>query len=165
MEQNTKAYEQVRTLTDLLNQYRHEYYNLSAPSVSDQEYDRLFDALAALEKETGIVMSNSPTQTVGYPSVSELPKTTHAIPLLSMDKVKSEEEMLSFVGDKLVLIMLKLDGLMGRSSAPTPLPWTRNRFSRPSWPPSTPSCWTGTPWPGSSLPSWSGSLLRCWGRA
>ena len=76
MEQNTKAYEQVRTLTDLLNQYRHEYYNLSAPSVSDQEYDRLFDALAALEKETGIVMSNSPTQTVGYPSVSELPKTT-----------------------------------------------------------------------------------------
>lgn len=56
MEQKTTAYEQVRTLTDLLNQYRHEYYNLSAPSVSDQEYDRLFDALAALEKETGIVM-------------------------------------------------------------------------------------------------------------
>ena len=111
MEQNTKAYEQVRTLTDLLNQYRHEYYNLSAPSVSDKEYDRLFDALAALEKETGIVMSNSPTQTVGYPSVSELPKTTHTIPLLSMDKVKNEEEMLSFIGDKLVLIMLKLDGL------------------------------------------------------
>lgn len=76
MEQKTKAYEQVRTLTDLLNQYRHEYYNLSAPSVSDQEYDRLFDELAALEKQTGIVMSNSPTQTVGYPSVSELPKAT-----------------------------------------------------------------------------------------
>ena len=100
MEQNTKAYEQVRTLTDLLNQYRHEYYNLSAPSVSDKEYDRLFDALAALEKETGIVMSNSPTQTVGYPSVSELPKTTHTIPLLSMDKVKNEElsEQLQQVG-------------------------------------------------------------------
>ena len=111
MEQNTKAYEQVRTLTDLLNQYRHEYYNLSAPSVSDQEYDRLFDELAALEKQTGIVMSNSPTQTVGYPSVSELPKATHTIPLLSLDKVKSEEEMLSFVGGNLVLIMLKLDGL------------------------------------------------------
>ena len=111
MEQNTTAYERVRSLTDLLNQYRHEYYNLSAPSVSDQQYDRLFDELAALEKETGIVMSNSPTQTVGYPSVSELPKTTHAIPLLSMDKVKNEEEMLSFIGDKLVLIMLKLDGL------------------------------------------------------
>ena len=70
------------------------------------------EAMCALvEKETGIVMSNSPTQTVGYPSVSELPKTTHAIPLLSMDKVKNEEEMLSFIGDKLVLIMLKLDGL------------------------------------------------------
>lgn len=111
MEQNTQAYKQVRSLTDQLNKYRHEYYNLSAPSVSDQEYDRLFDQLAALEKQTGIVMSNSPTQTVGYPSISELEKTTHTIPLLSLDKVKSEEEMLSFVGDKLVLIMLKLDGL------------------------------------------------------
>jgi len=111
MEQNTKAYEKVRSLTDQLNQYRHEYYNLSSPSVSDQEYDRLFDELAALEKATGIVMGNSPTQTVGYPSISELEKTTHTIPLLSLDKVKSEEEMLSFVGDKLVLIMLKLDGL------------------------------------------------------
>ena len=99
MEQNTTGYERVRSLTDLLNQYRHEYYNLSAPSVSDQQYDRLFDELTALEKKTGIVMSNSPTQTVGYPSVSELPKTTHTIPLLSLDKVKSEEEMLSFVGE------------------------------------------------------------------
>lgn len=111
MEQNTMAYEKVRALTDLLNQYRHEYYNLSAPSVSDQVYDRLFDELAALEKETGIVMSNSPTQTVGYPSVSGLEKATHAIPLLSLDKVKTEEEMLSFIGEQLVLIMLKLDGL------------------------------------------------------
>lgn len=111
MEQNTMAYEKVRALTDLLNQYRHEYYNLSAPSVSDQVYDRLFDELAALEKETGIVMSNSPTQSVGYPSVSGLEKATHAIPLLSLDKVKTEEEMLSFIGEQLVLIMLKLDGL------------------------------------------------------
>lgn len=111
MEQNTKAYEKVRALTDLLNQYRHEYYNLSAPSISDQEYDRLFDELAVLEKETGIVMSDSPTQTVGYRSVSELEKTTHTIPLLSLDKVKNEVEMLSFIGEQLVLIMLKLDGL------------------------------------------------------
>ena len=111
MEQNNQIYESVRSLTSQLNLYRHEYYNLSAPSISDQEYDRLFDKLAELEKQSGIVMSNSPTQTVGYPSVSELEKTVHTIPLLSLDKVKSEEEMLAFVGDKLVLIMLKLDGL------------------------------------------------------
>ena len=86
MEQNIQSFEMVRLLTDRLNQYRHEYYNLSAPSVSDQEYDRLFDQLAALEKQTGIVMGNSPTQTVGYPSVSELEKTVHTIPLLSLDK-------------------------------------------------------------------------------
>lgn len=111
MEQNIQSFEMVRLLTDRLNQYRHEYYNLSAPSVSDQEYDRLFDQLAALEKQTGIVMGNSPTQTVGYPSVSELEKTVHTIPLLSLDKVKSEEAMMDFIGDKLVLMMLKLDGL------------------------------------------------------
>ena len=111
MEQNNQIYETVRSLTSQLNLYRHEYYNLSAPSISDKEYDRLFDQLAELEKQSGIVMSNSPTQTVGYPSVSELKKTVHTIPLLSLDKVKSEEEMLAFVGDKLVLIMLKLDGL------------------------------------------------------
>ena len=56
-------------------------------------------------------MGNSPTQTVGYPSVSELEKTVHTIPLLSLDKVKSEEAMMDFIGDKLVLMMLKLDGL------------------------------------------------------
>lgn len=111
MEQNIQSFEMVRLLTDRLNQYRHEYYNLSAPSVSDQEYDRLFDQLAALEKQTGIVMGNSPTQTVGYPSVSELEKTVHTIPLLSLDKVKSEEAMMDFIVDKLVLMMLKLDGL------------------------------------------------------
>ena len=108
MEQNNQIYETVRSLTSQLNLYRHEYYNLSAPSISDKEYDRLFDQLAELEKQSGIVMSNSPTQTVGYPSVSELEKTVHTIPLLSLDKVKREEEMLAFVGDKLVLIMLKL---------------------------------------------------------
>lgn len=111
MEQILRNYERVRLLTDQLNRYRHEYYNLSSPSVSDQEYDRLFDELMVLEKETGITMGNSPTQTVGFPSVSELEKTIHTIPLLSLDKVKSEEAMMDFIGGKLVLMMLKLDGL------------------------------------------------------
>lgn len=105
------AYEQVLSLTNLLNRCRHQYYNLNAPAVSDQEYDRLFDELAQLEQTTGIQMANSPTQTVGYPAVSKLEKTTHAIPLLSLDKEKQTEGLLAFMAGQLVLLMLKLDGL------------------------------------------------------
>lgn len=60
-----------RELTVRLNTYRDEYYNQNAPSVSDAVYDRLFDELTELEKETGVVMSNSPTQTVGLPRCVE----------------------------------------------------------------------------------------------
>ena len=61
------AYEQVVTLTERLNRCRHEYYNLNAPTISDQEYDKLFDELTRLEQVTGIQMANSPTQTVAIP--------------------------------------------------------------------------------------------------
>lgn len=85
-----------RELTARLNTYRDEYYNQNAPSVSDAVYDRLFDELTELEKETGVVMSNSPTQTVGYPVVSRLPQAKHDIPLLSLDKTKLISELLAF---------------------------------------------------------------------
>ena len=101
----------LRELNDQLNQYRHEYYNLNAPTVSDAVYDQKFDELAKLEQETGIQMANSPTQTVGWPAVSKLEKTIHITPLLSLDKTKSSEELLSFMGDQLIMLMLKLDGL------------------------------------------------------
>ena len=100
------AYEQVVTLTERLNRCRHEYYNLNAPTISDQEYDKLFDELTRLEQVTGIQMANSPTQTVGYSPVSELPKTTHRIPLLSLDKEKRSAALLDFIGNQLVLLML-----------------------------------------------------------
>lgn len=105
------AYQRVQHLAAVLNQYRHEYYNLNAPTVSDEVYDRLFDELTTLEQQTGLKMSNSPTQTVGYPSVSKLEKTQHAIPLLSLDKTKSNQDLLNFMGEQLVMLMLKLDGL------------------------------------------------------
>lgn len=104
-------YGRVQELTALLNQYRHEYYNLSAPSVTDEVYDRLFDELVALERDTGICMDNSPTKTVGAAPVSELKKARHKIPLLSLDKTKSSEELLAFMGDEKIMLMLKLDGL------------------------------------------------------
>lgn len=59
---------------------------LSAPAISDAEYDQLFDELKELEEQTSFILSNSPTQTVGYHPVSELPKVMHPVPLLSLDR-------------------------------------------------------------------------------
>ena len=110
MEQSKQ--QRIRELTDRLNRCRYEYYNLNAPSLTDAEYDALFDELSMLEKETGFSMTNSPTQTVGcYPAVSALVKTVHPIPLLSLDKTKSSAELLRFAGEQMVMLMLKLDGL------------------------------------------------------
>ena len=77
----------------------------------DAVYDHLYDELIRLEAETGIILSNSPTQTVGYQVVSSLPTVKHDIPLLSLDKTKSLHEVISFLKGKPALLMLKLDGL------------------------------------------------------
>ncbi len=103
--------ERIHKLVDKLNQYRDEYYNKNAPSVSDAVYDHLYDELERLEKESGIILSNSPTQTVGYKAVSTLKKVRHRIPLLSLDKTKLISDLVSFVKDHAALLMLKLDGL------------------------------------------------------
>ncbi len=104
-------HENLRELTDQLNRYRDEYYNKNAPTVSDEAYDRLFDRLAETERDLGIRMTNSPTQTVGYPAVSKLEKTVHKIPLLSLEKTKNVEDLCAFMGDRRIMLMLKLDGL------------------------------------------------------
>ena len=101
----------IMELVATLNRYRHEYYNLAKPSVSDAVYDRHFDELAALEQETGIIFSNSPTQTVGYTPVSALRKVRHTIPLLSMDKTKQANDLVTMLAVAPALLMLKLDGL------------------------------------------------------
>ena len=103
--------ERIHELVEKLNRYRHEYYNEDAPSVSDAVYDHLYDELARAEKETGIILSNSPTQTVGYKTVSSLEKVRHRIPLLSLDKTKLVSDLVSFVKEHAALLMLKLDGL------------------------------------------------------
>lgn len=106
-----EEYARIQDLTARLNRYRDEYYNQNAPSVSDEVYDRLFDELAALEKQTGVQMANSSTRTVGYPAVSGLEKTVHTIPLLSLDKTKDSAALLDFIGEQQIMLMLKLDGL------------------------------------------------------
>lgn len=103
--------DRVRQLVALLNQYRNEYYNENNPSVTDAVYDCLYDELLELERETGVLFSSSPTQTVGCKAVSTLPKVKHPVPLLSLDKTKQTRELAAFLKGSPALLMLKLDGL------------------------------------------------------
>lgn len=103
--------QRIRELVESLNYYRDQYYNHSNSVISDFEYDKLFDELDALEKETGFVMTVSPTQAVGYEVKSELTKVKHNHPMLSLDKTKDIEQIKAFVGDKDWIAMLKMDGL------------------------------------------------------
>ena len=98
-------------LVELLNQYKDEYYNLNKPSVSDAEFDRLYDELVKLEKESGVILSDSPTQTVGYNVVSKLEKVHHKIPLLSLDKTKESGVVKAFLKNEKYMLMAKADGL------------------------------------------------------
>jgi DNA ligase (NAD+) len=101
----------VLDLTAKLNQWRREYYSLNSPTVTDAIYDRHFDELRRLENEAGFSMSNSPTRTVGYEAVDGLEKTTHDIPLLSLEKTKQMSELVNFISSHRALLMHKLDGL------------------------------------------------------
>lgn len=101
----------MQNLIKQLNQYRDEYYNDNCPSVSDAEYDALFDKLTELESETGLKYSNSPTQNVGYAPVEGLKKVKHSHPMLSLDKTKSIDELKEFIEQKATCLMWKLDGL------------------------------------------------------
>ncbi|MDY5575901.1 MAG: NAD-dependent DNA ligase LigA [Lachnospiraceae bacterium] len=101
----------IRELIDLLNEAGKAYYQESREIMSNLEYDKLYDELVQLEKETGMVYSDSPTVNVGYEVLSELPKETHEAPMLSLDKTKSVEGLGSFLGDKKGLLSWKLDGL------------------------------------------------------
>lgn len=103
--------DKMRELVRVLNTHRDAYYNKQSPTISDYEYDQLFDELKKLEEKTGIILSNSPTQTVGYEVKSELKKVTHNHPMLSLDKTKSIDELKKFLDDKNGILMLKLDGL------------------------------------------------------
>ena len=101
----------LKELTEQLNHYRDSYYNHSESLISDKQYDDLFDELQTLEEETGIVMSNSPTNTVGYEVKSKLEKVKHSHPMLSLDKTKSTDDLVKFSDGKDCIISLKLDGL------------------------------------------------------
>lgn len=101
----------IKELVSQLNTYRNVYYNNSESQISDYEYDNLFDELKSLEDETGVVMSNSPTQTVGYEVKSKLEKVKHSHPMLSLDKTKDVNDLIAFSSGRDCIVSLKLDGL------------------------------------------------------
>lgn len=101
----------MKKLVEVLNQASKAYYQEDRELFSNKEYDELYDELQALEAETGIVMSQSPTQNVGYEVLSELEKETHESPMLSLDKTKSPEALRDWLGEKEGLLSWKMDGL------------------------------------------------------
>ena len=103
--------DKMKLLVDRLNAYRDAYYNKNESLVSDKEYDALFDQLAALEQQTGIVYPNSPTATVGYEAVSKLQKVAHNHPLLSLGKTTNLQEFCDYFEGKPMNLMAKMDGL------------------------------------------------------
>ena len=101
----------MRELIPILSEASKAYYQESREVMSNFEYDRLYDELLKLEKETGTVFAGSPTQEVGYEILSELPKEQHERPMLSLNKTKSVEELEEWLGDKTGLLSWKMDGL------------------------------------------------------
>lgn len=104
-------YTRMKELVELLNRAGKAYYQEDREIMSNFEYDKLYDELQALEQTLGTVMANSPTISVGYESVDELPKEPHASPMLSLDKTKDVETLREFIGQQRTLLSWKMDGL------------------------------------------------------
>lgn len=102
---------EMKRLISELNKYRDAYYNRSESLITDHQYDDLYDQLEAMEKESGIVLSNSPTGEVGYEVKSKLEKVTHSHQMMSLDKTKDVIVLRKFIGAKECLLMCKMDGL------------------------------------------------------
>lgn len=103
--------DRIKELVNILNEASKAYYQNDTEIMSNFEYDKLYDELTELEKETGIVLAGSPTVKVGYEILSELPKEAHAAPMLSLDKTKSVDDLATWLGDKKGVLSWKLDGL------------------------------------------------------
>ena len=110
----------MKELVRLLNQAAKAYYQEDREIMSNLDYDRLYDELVELEKQTGTVLANSPTVQVGYEAVNELPKEAHESPMLSLDKTKDVEVLREFIGNQ------KLPALLENG-------WTDHRPYLPEW--------------------------------
>lgn len=107
----TDKRKRMQELITLLNEAGKAYYQGATEIMSNFQYDKLYDELAALEKELNVTLSNSPTVNVGYEVLSELPKERHEKPMLSLDKTKEISGLKDFLGNQKAIISWKLDGL------------------------------------------------------
>lgn len=105
------ALQQMKNLVKKLNQAAKAYYQEDREIMDNREYDALYSKLEQMEKETGIVLADSPTVNVGYEAVDALPKETHESPMLSLDKTKDKEALREFIGEHKTLLSWKMDGL------------------------------------------------------
>ena len=108
---NESSIKKMKELGEKLREASRAYYQEDREIMSNVEYDALYDTLSALEKETGIVLAESPTVNVGYEAVEQLPKEEHERPMLSLDKTKEREALREFIGEHPTLLSWKLDGL------------------------------------------------------
>lgn len=103
--------ERMKQLSEQLTKASKAYYQDNQELMSNFEYDRLYDELQKLERDSGIVLAGSPTVTVGYEALEALPKERHERVMLSLGKTKERAELAEFAGDHQVLVSWKLDGL------------------------------------------------------
>lgn len=110
--------ERMKELVKLLNKYAYQYYVLDEPTVADVQYDALYNELSALEKETGIVLPDSPTRKIGGDPIKEFAPHKHIKKLYSLDKCNSYDELREWsekikkvAPDAVYTLEYKLDGL------------------------------------------------------
>ena len=103
--------DRMKELITILQEASKAYYAEDREIMSNFEYDKLYDELVKLEEEMGTVLAGSPTVTVGYEAVEELPKEAHESPMLSLGKTKDREELKEWLKNKEGLLSWKLDGL------------------------------------------------------
>ncbi|MBE7089032.1 MAG: NAD-dependent DNA ligase LigA [Clostridiales bacterium] len=108
----------MRYLINTLNKWAYEYYVLDNPSVSDREYDKLYDELLELERDTGVVEFDSPTRRVGGEPIKGFERHEHISRLYSLDKCVSREGLSAFfnrikkvVNSPIYTVEYKFDGL------------------------------------------------------
>ena len=100
----------MKELIDTLNHHT-KLYDAGKPEISDYEWDNLYFKLVDMERKTGVIYPESPTQKINYEVKSALEKVEHNHPMLSLEKTKDINELKSFIGDRVGDLSLKLDGL------------------------------------------------------
>lgn len=108
---NSIELEMMKGMVSILNEASEAYYNTGSPIMSDEQFDMRLEDLRRFEEETGFILSNSPTQSVGAKVLTELKEIEHNHPMLSLEKCHTFEELIKFANNKELVASIKLDGL------------------------------------------------------